>query len=146
LKARTGVQASETPTISIIRTDKGVEAMNLMISEIASRLTPAATHADATVDTIPYAIGECALGLLLVARSVSGVCGILIDAGHDELEADLAARFSRSQAHRQRGRRPRRSGEGDPLRGQARRRTSSPAGYARDVVPAPRLGEAARVN
>lgn len=67
--------------------------MNLMISEIASRPTLAATHADATVDTISYAIGECALGLLLVARSVSGVCAILIGTGHDELETDLAARF-----------------------------------------------------
>jgi AraC family transcriptional regulator, regulatory protein of adaptative response / methylated-DNA-[protein]-cysteine methyltransferase len=62
--------------------------MNLMISKIA-----AATHADATVDTISYASGECALGRLLVARSVSGVCAILIGADHDELKADLAARF-----------------------------------------------------
>ena len=67
--------------------------MNLMISEIASRLMPAAAHADATVDTIFYATGECGLGLLLVARSVSGVCAILIGTGDDELEADLAARF-----------------------------------------------------
>jgi O6-methylguanine-DNA--protein-cysteine methyltransferase len=29
----------------------------------------------------------------LVARSVNGVCAILIGADHDELEADLAARF-----------------------------------------------------
>ena len=31
-----------------------------------------------TVDTISYATGESALGRVLVARSISGVCAILI--------------------------------------------------------------------
>jgi AraC family transcriptional regulator, regulatory protein of adaptative response / methylated-DNA-[protein]-cysteine methyltransferase len=70
--------------------------MNLMISETLLRHTPAATaatHADVVVDILSYAIGECALGPVLVARSVSGVCAILLGADHHELEADLAARF-----------------------------------------------------
>jgi AraC family transcriptional regulator, regulatory protein of adaptative response / methylated-DNA-[protein]-cysteine methyltransferase len=46
-----------------------------------------------TVHTISYATGESALGPVLVARSVSGVCAILIGANNDELETDLAARF-----------------------------------------------------
>jgi AraC family transcriptional regulator, regulatory protein of adaptative response / methylated-DNA-[protein]-cysteine methyltransferase len=71
--------------------------MNLMISKIAAQLTPAATHVDATAETISYAIGECALGQTLVARSVSGVCAILIGAEDDELAADLAARFPRAK-------------------------------------------------
>ena len=49
------------------------------------------------VDTISYATGECALGQVLVARSVKGVCAILIGADHDELEADLAARFPKAK-------------------------------------------------
>jgi O-6-methylguanine DNA methyltransferase len=56
----------------------------------------AATHAKTTVETISYATGECALGQVLVARSVSGVCAILIGADH-ELEADLAARFPQAK-------------------------------------------------
>jgi AraC family transcriptional regulator, regulatory protein of adaptative response / methylated-DNA-[protein]-cysteine methyltransferase len=68
--------------------------MNLMISEITSR--PAPTHADALVDIISYATGESDLGVVLVARSLSGVCAILIGADRDELEADLAARFPKS--------------------------------------------------
>jgi AraC family transcriptional regulator, regulatory protein of adaptative response / methylated-DNA-[protein]-cysteine methyltransferase len=56
-----------------------------MISKTASGLT--------TVDTISYATGESVLGQVLVARSVSGVCAILIGADREELEADLAARF-----------------------------------------------------
>jgi O-6-methylguanine DNA methyltransferase len=67
--------------------------MNLMISETALRLAPAATHANVAVDILSYAIGECALGKVLVARSVKGVCAILLGANHDELEADLAGRF-----------------------------------------------------
>ena len=67
--------------------------MNLMISETLLQHTTAATHAGVAVDILFYATGECALGRVLVARSVDGVCAILIGADHDELEADLAGRF-----------------------------------------------------
>ena len=67
--------------------------MNLMISEAVARLTPAPTLADDTADILSYAIGACALGQVLVARSVKGVCAILIGADHCALQADLAARF-----------------------------------------------------
>jgi AraC family transcriptional regulator, regulatory protein of adaptative response / methylated-DNA-[protein]-cysteine methyltransferase len=70
--------------------------MNLMISETRLQHVPAPTHADVTVDLLSYATGECALGRVLVARSVNGVCAILIGADHDELGADLAARFPRA--------------------------------------------------
>jgi AraC family transcriptional regulator, regulatory protein of adaptative response / methylated-DNA-[protein]-cysteine methyltransferase len=70
--------------------------MNLMISETRLQHVPAPTHADVTVDLLSYATGECALGRVLVARSVNGVCAILIGADHDELEADLSARFPRA--------------------------------------------------
>jgi O-6-methylguanine DNA methyltransferase len=67
--------------------------MNLMISETPLQHATAATHADIAVDILSYATGECTLGRVLVARSVDGVCAILIGAEHDEVEADLAARF-----------------------------------------------------
>ena len=70
--------------------------MNLMISETLLQHTTAATHADVAVDILFHATGECALGRVLVARSVDGVCAILIGADHDELEADLAGRFPRA--------------------------------------------------
>ena len=70
--------------------------MDLMISEPASRLLPAATRA-ATTDILSYAAGPCALGQVLIARSVKGVCAILIGADHGELEADLAARFPHAE-------------------------------------------------
>jgi O-6-methylguanine DNA methyltransferase len=70
--------------------------MNIMIFKALWWRTPAATHADVAVGTLSYAIGECVLGRVLVARSVKGVCAILIGADNDELGADLAARFPRA--------------------------------------------------
>jgi AraC family transcriptional regulator, regulatory protein of adaptative response / methylated-DNA-[protein]-cysteine methyltransferase len=70
--------------------------MNLMISETSLQHTAAATgatHVDVVVDILSYAIGECAVGRVLLAGSANGVCAILIGADHDELEADLVARF-----------------------------------------------------
>jgi O-6-methylguanine DNA methyltransferase len=67
--------------------------MNLTISKTASQLGSVAMQAGTAVDILCYAIGECALGQVLVARSVKGVCAILIADDEDELKADLAARF-----------------------------------------------------
>ena len=56
-----------------------------MISKTALGLTIA--------DIISYGIDGCALGKVVVARSVSGVCAILIGDADDELVTDLASRF-----------------------------------------------------
>lgn len=70
--------------------------MNIMISETALPLAPAAIPASTAVDVISYAAGECVLGQVLIARSATGVCAILLGDNHDELEADLAARFPKA--------------------------------------------------
>lgn len=70
--------------------------MNLMISGTTARLELAAVAAATAVDTISYAVGECALGKVLVARSAAGVCAILLGDDRDELEADLAVRFPKA--------------------------------------------------
>jgi AraC family transcriptional regulator, regulatory protein of adaptative response / methylated-DNA-[protein]-cysteine methyltransferase len=69
--------------------------MNLMMSKTAWLPTRAATLADTTAEILLYGIDECALGQVLIARSASGVCAILLGADRDELAADLAARFPR---------------------------------------------------
>src|SRR5262249_54952710 len=71
--------------------------MNLMISQTASRLAPVAEQTDATADILVYATGECVLGQVLVARSISGVCAILIGTNHDEVKVDLAACFPQAK-------------------------------------------------
>jgi hypothetical protein len=64
-----------------------------MISEITSQPTRERTQANASSDTLSYSTSECVLGQVLAARSVKGVCGILIGAGQGELEVDLASCF-----------------------------------------------------
>src|SRR5215472_575762 len=80
-----------------MRTDKGVKSMNLMISKTSSGPKRTAAHANATAEILSYASGDCALGRVLVARSVKGVCAILIGADHDELKADLTGRFPQAK-------------------------------------------------
>ncbi|MER9306274.1 methylated-DNA--[protein]-cysteine S-methyltransferase [Mesorhizobium sp. M0293] len=62
--------------------------MNLMQTQMAA---PATVHA--ALDTITYAIGQSAIGNILVARSDIGVCAILIGSDSDALEQDLGHCF-----------------------------------------------------
>jgi AraC family transcriptional regulator, regulatory protein of adaptative response / methylated-DNA-[protein]-cysteine methyltransferase len=71
--------------------------MNLMICKTGPRPASAATHADTPVDAISYGTGESALGQVLVARSVAGVCAILIGIDRVALQADLAVRFPKAR-------------------------------------------------
>jgi O-6-methylguanine DNA methyltransferase len=71
--------------------------MNLMISTTSSRPAPAAKNANPGIDILSYAIGECALGRVLVARSDRGVCAILIGDMDEDLTDDLANRFPEAE-------------------------------------------------
>jgi O-6-methylguanine DNA methyltransferase len=93
LRAKTGVQTSEPPTI-FDHEDRSRSQTNEP-HDFRDGLAPytRGNHDNVAVDILTYATGECALGDVLVARSIKGVCAILLGADHDELEADLAARF-----------------------------------------------------
>jgi AraC family transcriptional regulator, regulatory protein of adaptative response / methylated-DNA-[protein]-cysteine methyltransferase len=67
--------------------------MNLMILKTRVQRDSTSTHASAIVEILAYGTSECILGQVLVARSVSGVCAILMGTDEFELEVDLAARF-----------------------------------------------------
>ena len=67
--------------------------MNLMISEITPQSTLEITRANVSTETIFYAASECILGQALVARSVKGVCAVLLGDDPDQLKTDLAKRF-----------------------------------------------------
>jgi AraC family transcriptional regulator of adaptative response/methylated-DNA-[protein]-cysteine methyltransferase len=45
---------------------------------------------------LTYAVADCELGKVLVARSAKGVCSILLGDNAEELTADLAGRFRRA--------------------------------------------------
>jgi AraC family transcriptional regulator, regulatory protein of adaptative response / methylated-DNA-[protein]-cysteine methyltransferase len=67
--------------------------MNLMTSEAALRLLPAAKPAHTATHVLLFGVGDSALGKVLLARSAKGVCAILLGDDAGELEADLASRF-----------------------------------------------------
>jgi AraC family transcriptional regulator, regulatory protein of adaptative response / methylated-DNA-[protein]-cysteine methyltransferase len=67
--------------------------MNLMISESTLRVAPTEARPNIASDLLCYAIGDSALGKVLVARSSKGICAVLIGDDHDELETNFAARF-----------------------------------------------------
>jgi AraC family transcriptional regulator, regulatory protein of adaptative response / methylated-DNA-[protein]-cysteine methyltransferase len=67
--------------------------MNLMTSEAASRLLPAAEAANTAPDVLFFGVGDTTLGKVLLARSAKGVRAILLGDDAGELEADLADRF-----------------------------------------------------
>ena len=68
--------------------------MNLINMDAVLRVK---TTQGAGSEEIAFAIGESALGTVLVARSAAGVCAILIGSEAAELESDLAARFTDSK-------------------------------------------------
>jgi AraC family transcriptional regulator of adaptative response/methylated-DNA-[protein]-cysteine methyltransferase len=67
--------------------------MNLMTSEAASRLLPAAEAANTAPDVLFFGVGDTTLGKVLLDRSAKGVRAILLGDDAGELEADLADRF-----------------------------------------------------
>lgn len=60
-------------------------------------MTPSRYRAGGTGTEIRFAIGECALGAILVARSDRGVCAILLGDDPDALARDLQDRFPKAQ-------------------------------------------------
>ena len=70
--------------------------MNLMISENILQLALPRTPANTETDTISYATSLSVLGELLMARSIKGVCAILIGSDHEELDVELAGRFPKA--------------------------------------------------
>ncbi len=56
-------------------------------------MTPKAYKAGGANVRIRYAVGDCSLGVLLVAQSERGICAILFDEDAAALEADLRRRF-----------------------------------------------------
>src|ERR1700749_3966719 len=66
--------------------------MNQITTNFASRESASINSGAAACD-IEFAIGDCALGKVLVARSPVGICAIRFGSTAEELEQDLAASF-----------------------------------------------------
>ena len=70
--------------------------MDLTIGWREFSCAPANAWEFAPIDTISYATSKCALGLILVARNVKGVCAISIGDDRIYLETDLVAAFPKA--------------------------------------------------
>ena len=66
--------------------------MNFIKAGFLSRAS-ASAQSLSTADNIDFAIDDCALGKVLIARSTVGICAILFGSSTEELEQDLAASF-----------------------------------------------------
>src|SRR5947209_5803115 len=60
-------------------------------------MRPSAYRAGGAGQSIRFAVGESALGLVLVASTERGICAIMLGDDKDALEADLRARFPRAR-------------------------------------------------
>ena len=67
--------------------------MTLMITK---KPCPAVQSTAAPADVLSYAVADSELGKVLVARSVKGVCTILLGDSAEELVDDLAGRFQQA--------------------------------------------------
>ena len=70
--------------------------MNMITIDFASRETASIDSVGAAPD-IEFAIGDCALGKVLIARSPIGICAIRFGSTAEELEQDLATSFPDSR-------------------------------------------------
>jgi len=59
-------------------------------------MTPSDYRAGGARAQIRFAVGECSLGSILVAKSAKGVCAILLGDDPDQLARDLQDRFPRA--------------------------------------------------
>jgi predicted ester cyclase len=69
--------------------------VNPIVGDLASQDT--ASIGSGAAQEIEFAVGDCALGKVLVARSPTGVCAITFGSTAGEVEQDLAASFSESR-------------------------------------------------
>ncbi|MFO1129614.1 MAG: methylated-DNA--[protein]-cysteine S-methyltransferase [Rhodospirillales bacterium] len=70
--------------------------MNLMVETDTLRSSAQVNSTSTAIEVLSYAITDCELGKVLVARSDKGVCCILLGDDAEELAADLAGRFPQS--------------------------------------------------
>lgn len=75
-------------------TNYGVTKMYMVNTEDLSRPIMSAKKVDAAAShDIVFSVGDSSAGKILIARTVVGVCAVLIGADEDALRRDLATRF-----------------------------------------------------
>jgi len=96
-RVRDGLRRSSTVTEAIY--DAGFNSNGRFYEKSGELLgmTPTDYRAGGTNAEIRFAVGECSLGAILVARSAKGVCAILLGDEPEALVRDLQDRFPRAR-------------------------------------------------
>ena len=91
-------ELGRTPTVTAAIYESGYSSNGRFYGESPDVLgmTPTEFRAGGANAEIRFAVGECALGSILVARSERGVCAILLGDDPDALARDLQDRFPRA--------------------------------------------------
>jgi AraC family transcriptional regulator of adaptative response/methylated-DNA-[protein]-cysteine methyltransferase len=96
-RVRRELERSETVTAAFHRAGYGSSGRFYEESSRVLGMTPASYRAGGAGEEIRFAVGECSLGSILVARSERGVCAILLGDDPDALARDLEDRFPRAE-------------------------------------------------
>lgn len=96
-RVREGLRRSATVTAAIY--DAGFNSGGRFYADADGILgmTPTAYRAGGADAAIHFAVGQCSLGAILVARSAKGVCAILLGDDPEALVRDLQDRFPRAE-------------------------------------------------
>jgi AraC family transcriptional regulator, regulatory protein of adaptative response / methylated-DNA-[protein]-cysteine methyltransferase len=95
-RVRDGLARSSTVTEAIYGAGFNSNSRFYATSGKVLGMTPTNFRAGGANTEIHFAIGECSLGSILVAKSEKGICAILLDQDPDALVRDLQDRFPRA--------------------------------------------------
>ena len=92
-RIRNNLDNSETVTEAIYDTGYRLNGRFYEMSNEVLGMTPSNYRAGGAGSEIRFAVGQCSLGSILVAKSERGICAILLGDEPDELKRDLQNRF-----------------------------------------------------
>ncbi|MBO1073609.1 bifunctional DNA-binding transcriptional regulator/O6-methylguanine-DNA methyltransferase Ada [Roseomonas marmotae] len=96
-RLREELPAARTVTEAIYAAGYGSNSRVYEAADALLGMTPTAWRAGGADAAIRFAIGECSLGSILVARSERGLCAILLGDDPEALLRDLQDRFPRAE-------------------------------------------------
>lgn len=97
MRLREGLETAGSVTEAIYDAGFNSAGRFYEASDALLGMTPRAWRAGGEGAEIRFAVGECSLGAILVARSDKGVCAILLDDDPDALVRDLQDRFPKAR-------------------------------------------------
>ena len=96
-RVRDGLKRSNTVTEAIYDAGFNSSGRFYAQSDAVLGMTPRDYRAGGANTQIQFAVGECSIGAILVARSAKGVCAILLDDDPNALVHDLQDRFPQAE-------------------------------------------------